>query len=60
MAVLATGLSVACVYTRYHHVVDVLAGFSVALVGAAVGHVLTRGVDDTADGAAQDVLCRES
>jgi len=34
---IATGLSVACVYTRYHHAVDVLAGLTVAIVAAAIG-----------------------
>jgi len=40
--VLATGLSVACVYTRYHHAVDVLAGLTVAIVAATIGYALTR------------------
>jgi len=40
--VLATGLSVACVYTRYHHAVDVIAGLSVAIVAALIGFGLTR------------------
>ena len=39
---LATGLSVACVYTRYHHAVDVLAGLTVATVAATIGFALTR------------------
>jgi membrane-associated phospholipid phosphatase len=38
----ALGLSVACVYTRYHHAVDVLAGLAVAAVAVAVGRWLTR------------------
>ena len=38
----ATGLSVACVYTRYHHAVDVLAGLTVATVAATIGYGLTR------------------
>jgi hypothetical protein len=42
-ALVATGLSVACVYTRYHHGVDVLAGLTVAAVAAPVGYWLTRG-----------------
>jgi membrane-associated phospholipid phosphatase len=33
-AVLAVGLSLACVYTRYHHGLDVLAGVSVAAIAA--------------------------
>jgi membrane-associated phospholipid phosphatase len=39
---LAIGLSVACVYTRYHHAVDVLAGLTVATVAAMIGVGLTR------------------
>ena len=39
---LALGLSVACVYTRYHHAVDVFAGVAVAAVAAAIGYFLTR------------------
>lgn len=39
---LAVGLSVACVYTRYHHAVDVLAGLTVATVAAMIGFGLTR------------------
>jgi hypothetical protein len=39
---LAVGLSVACVYTRYHHGVDVLAGFAVAVVASLIGYRLTR------------------
>ena len=38
----AVGLSVACVYTRYHHAVDVLAGLTVATVAALIGYGLTR------------------
>jgi len=37
----AVGLSVACVYTRYHHAVDVLAGLTVATVAAMIGYGLT-------------------
>jgi len=40
----ALGLSVACVYTRYHHGVDVLAGFAAGAIGAAIGYRLTRRV----------------
>jgi membrane-associated phospholipid phosphatase len=39
---LASGLSIACVYTRYHHAVDVLAGLTVAAVAAMTGFGLTR------------------
>jgi membrane-associated phospholipid phosphatase len=38
----ALGLSVACVYTRYHHAVDVFAGLTVGAVAAATGYLLTR------------------
>jgi len=40
----AIGLSVACVYTRYHHGVDVLAGMTVAVIATAIGRRLTRNV----------------
>lgn len=40
--VMAVGLSVACVYTRYHHAVDVFAGIAVAIVAAVVGHRFAR------------------
>ena len=40
----ALGLSVACVYARYHHGVDVLAGFTAGAIGAAIGYRLTRHV----------------
>jgi membrane-associated phospholipid phosphatase len=40
--VMATGLSIACVYTRYHHAVDVFAGLAVGIVGALVGRRLAR------------------
>jgi len=40
---LAAGLSVACVYTRYHHAVDVVAGLAVATIAATIGYRLTRG-----------------
>jgi membrane-associated phospholipid phosphatase len=33
----AVGLSAACVYTRYHHGIDVLAGFTVAVIAAVIG-----------------------
>jgi undecaprenyl-diphosphatase len=39
----AAGLSVACVYTRYHHAVDVVAGLTVATIAAMIGYRLTRG-----------------
>jgi membrane-associated phospholipid phosphatase len=40
----ASGLSIACVYARYHHAVDVLAGLTVAAVAAIIGFGLTRRV----------------
>jgi hypothetical protein len=40
--VMATGLSVACVYTRYHHAVDVFAGLAVGILGALVGRRIAR------------------
>jgi membrane-associated phospholipid phosphatase len=42
MGLVAVGLSVACVYTRYHHAVDVFAGFAVAVVAGVIGYALTR------------------
>jgi membrane-associated phospholipid phosphatase len=39
-ALLASGLGVACVYTRYHHAVDVFAGLAAGVAGGVVGHVL--------------------
>jgi membrane-associated phospholipid phosphatase len=42
MGLVAVGLSVACVYLRYHHAVDVFAGFAVAAVAGVIGYVLTR------------------
>ena len=41
-ALVATGLGVACVYTRYHHVVDVLAGLGAGVAGGVLGLLLTR------------------
>jgi membrane-associated phospholipid phosphatase len=40
-ALVALGLCVACVYTRYHHAVDVLAGLVVGVAGGALGLILT-------------------
>ena len=42
MGLVAVGLSVACVYLRYHHAVDVLAGVAVAALAGVIGHALTR------------------
>lgn len=36
-AVLAAGMTVACVYTRYHHFVDVVAGLGCGVLGALLG-----------------------
>ena len=41
MGVVAMGLSVACVYLRYHHAVDVFAGFAVAAVAGVIGYAVT-------------------
>jgi len=41
-AFLATGMTLACVYTRYHHAVDMPAGLLCALVGALLGGWLVR------------------
>jgi membrane-associated phospholipid phosphatase len=41
--VMAAGLSVACVYTRYHHALDVCAGLAVAIVAALAGRRIARG-----------------
>jgi membrane-associated phospholipid phosphatase len=43
----AVGLSVACVYTRYHHGVDVPAGFLAGVVGAWMGRTLTGGTAES-------------
>jgi hypothetical protein len=37
------GMSVACVYTRYHHGVDVPAGILAGTAGAALAHRLRFG-----------------
>ena len=48
----ASGLSLACVYTRYHHGVDVLAGLLAGMAGAAIGSWASRSpsVERPADG----------
>lgn len=43
LGLVAIGLSLSCVYTRYHHGVDIPAGFLAALVAAFVGWSLTPG-----------------
>jgi membrane-associated phospholipid phosphatase len=40
--VFAAGMSVACVYTRYHHAVDVLAGLLAAVAGALIARAVVR------------------
>jgi membrane-associated phospholipid phosphatase len=42
LGLLAAGLTVSCVYTRYHHAVDVIAGLTVAVVASMIGYRLTR------------------
>jgi membrane-associated phospholipid phosphatase len=42
LGVLASGLSVACVYGRYHHGVDVPAGLLAAVAGVAIGALGSR------------------
>jgi membrane-associated phospholipid phosphatase len=42
MGLIAVGLSVACVYLRYHHAVDVFAGVAVAAVAGVIGYAVTR------------------
>ena len=39
---LAFGLSLSCVYTRYHHGVDVPAGLMAGIAGAAIGSRISR------------------
>ncbi len=41
LGIFASGMSLACVYTRYHHAVDVAAGFTAAVVAAVVSYSLT-------------------
>lgn len=38
----ALGMSAACVYTRYHHFVDVPTGFLAGLLGALIAHSISR------------------
>ena len=42
MGLVAVGLSVACVYLRFHHAVDVFAGLAVAAVAGPIGYAVTR------------------
>jgi hypothetical protein len=39
---MAAGMSLACVYTRYHHGVDVPAGFLMALAGGGLTLAIHR------------------
>ena len=50
--VFTSGLSFACVYTRYHHGVDVLAGLLAGIAGTAIGSWASRSpsVERPADG----------
>jgi len=41
-AFLSAGMTLACVYTRYHHAVDMPAGFVCGLLGALIGGWLVR------------------
>lgn len=41
LGLFALGMSAACVYTRYHHAVDVAAGLAAAIVGALLSYKLT-------------------
>ena len=41
-AFLSVGMTIACVYTRYHHAVDMPAGFAAGLLGALIGGTLAR------------------
>lgn len=41
-AVLSAGMTIACVYTRYHHAVDLPAGFACGLSGAFIGGAVAR------------------
>ncbi|MCB1018786.1 MAG: phosphatase PAP2 family protein [Bryobacterales bacterium] len=38
----AAGMSIACVYTRYHHAVDVAAGLAAAVAGFAIARAVVR------------------
>lgn len=49
---LATGMSIACVWTRYHHAVDVPAGMACALVGGWIAARITRHLPGTPASAA--------
>ncbi len=45
----AVGMSFACIYTRYHHGVDVPAGLLAGAVGAWIGRSLTGATRSTAE-----------
>jgi membrane-associated phospholipid phosphatase len=42
LGVLAIGMSASCVYTRYHHFVDVPTGFVMGALGAVIGHAVVK------------------
>ncbi|MFQ5790382.1 MAG: phosphatase PAP2 family protein [Acidobacteriota bacterium] len=42
LSLLVAAMSLSCIYTRYHHAVDVPAGLLAGVVGAALGRALTR------------------
>jgi membrane-associated phospholipid phosphatase len=43
LGLIAAGMSFACIYTRYHHAVDIPAGFLMAAVAALVAYRITPG-----------------
>ncbi|MBI1355190.1 MAG: phosphatase PAP2 family protein [Acidobacteria bacterium] len=52
VAFITAGMSVACVYTRYHHAADVAAGFIMAVIGAWISWRLTPSPAEEARSAA--------
>jgi PAP2 superfamily len=47
LGALSTGLTFACVYTRYHHAVDIPAGVLAAIAGAAIGFTRRSAVSES-------------
>jgi membrane-associated phospholipid phosphatase len=43
LGIFAVGMSFACIYTRYHHAVDIPAGFLMAVVAALIAYRITPG-----------------
>ncbi len=43
LGIFAAGMSFACIYTRYHHAVDIPAGFLMAVVAALIAYRITPG-----------------